>query len=245
SRQETVTGAVLPGSRRTRSPMRSCSFSGIPSARFRGKTPRMNVGAKIAALSSSPPSPVRTFRSRAVSVTTLTESFRTTPRRIRSFGRTAFRYTCGCSVQTRSPLPRCRSPPWPATAATAAMTTKVVASISAPASRGTGLPRLPRGGEPVASGRVLEHVVLRIPGRTGGEGRQLRGVDLLVDGRAGTARQRRRIARDRVAGTGAVPRPAVLVALLVPPEVDAVGSALAPRRETHDVGEHSVAVRGV
>ena len=32
--QETVIGALLPGSSRTRIPMRSCSFSGIPSARF-------------------------------------------------------------------------------------------------------------------------------------------------------------------------------------------------------------------
>src|SRR5262245_59095159 len=227
---------------RARSPIRSCSFSGIPLPRFCGNTPRMKVGAKIAPLSSSPPSGLRTFRSRAVSVMTLSESLRTTPRSTRSFGSSAFRYTRGFCSQTSAPLPSCWPPPW-LTAATAR--TAAITSPSARMMRRIALPRLPRDGEPVTAGRVLQHLVLWIPGRAGGERGELRRVDRGVHRRAGAAGQSYRVARDGVAGGGAVVLPAVLVTLLVPPEIDPVWSPDAPGRQAHDVGEHAVAVGGV
>ena len=64
----------------------------------------MKVGAKIAALSISSPPPAHGEIARE-SVMTLSESLRTTPRRTRSSGRSALRYTRGFFSHTRSPLP--------------------------------------------------------------------------------------------------------------------------------------------
>ena len=67
----------------------------------------MNVGAKTVALSIFAPPAVLTPRSRALSMMIRTESLRITPRSTRSCGSRGFRYTCGWSCQTRSPLPSC------------------------------------------------------------------------------------------------------------------------------------------
>ena len=124
-------------------------------------------------------------------------------------------------------------PPEPGSAAAAPAGCRAVGA-------GRVVRRLGRAGEPVAAGRV--GVLVRIPGRARGLAGQLGLVARPLAVRARAGRQAdQHVAGRQQAGVARVAAPAVALALLVPPDVVAVGvrSAVGPHAELV-VGERVV-----